>query len=52
VKELLDAISRTISEQTFERARELLAGLVDILGDNDPEVTRIRTLLDFVEGKD
>jgi len=51
VKDLLSAISQVIGKQQFDRGRELLTQLVDRLGETDPEVTRIRTLLDFVEGK-
>lgn len=50
VHDLLTNISKTIGQQNFGRGRELLARLVVRLGENDPEVTRIRTLLDFVEG--
>jgi predicted ATP-binding protein involved in virulence len=52
VKELLSEISRVIGRQQFGRAQELLTELVDRLGDDDPEVTRLRTLLDFVEGRE
>lgn len=50
VQDLLAEVSTTIGRQDFTRGRELLGKLVDRLGENDPEVTRIRTLLDFVEG--
>ena len=50
VKELLSEISREVGKQRFESARELLAQLVDRLGEDDPEVVRTRTLLDFMEG--
>ncbi len=52
VHELLNEISRVISTQNFDRARELLGNLVEQLGEADPEVTRTRTLLDFLEGKE
>lgn len=52
VEELLSAVSKAIGKQQFDRGRELLAQLVDRLGDGDPEVTRIRTLLDFMEGSE
>ncbi len=48
----LSEISQLIGRQQFERARGLLAQIVERLGESDPEVTRIRTLLDFVEGKE
>ena len=52
VQDLLSRLSHTIGRQEFARGHELLAQLVERLGDGDPEVTRIRTLLDFVEGKE
>lgn len=52
VKELLTEISGTIGGQQFPRARELLGRLIEKLGAADPEVTRIRMLLDFVEGNE
>ncbi len=50
VKALLSQISQDVGKQRYESARGLLAQLVEQLGDDDPEVTRIRTLLDFIEG--
>ncbi|MDE0036044.1 MAG: AAA family ATPase [Gammaproteobacteria bacterium] len=52
VHELLGEISRTIGRERFEQGRELLEELVAILGESDPEVTRVRTLLDFLEGEE
>ena len=52
VEELLSKISQEIGKLRFNGARELLVKLVDHLGDNDPEVTRIATLLDFMEGEE
>ena len=52
VKALLSQVSQEVGKQRFEGARGLLAQLVDRLGEGDPEVTRIRTLLDFMEGKE
>ncbi|MEN6427285.1 MAG: AAA family ATPase [Phycisphaerales bacterium] len=52
VQELLEEVSHAIGGQQFERTRELLGRLVGQLGEADPEVTRLRTLLDFVEGKE
>ncbi len=52
VQQLLTNISTTIGRQSFGRGRELLAELAGRVGENDPEVTRIRTLLDFMEGTD
>ena len=52
VQSLLSAVSQAIGSQRFDPARELLGQIVERLGEADPEVTRIRTLLDFVEGKE
>ena len=52
VKDLLSQLSQEVGKQRFERARELLARLVDRLGEDDPEVTRVRILLDFMEGNE
>lgn len=52
VQSLLSEVSQVIGSQQFGRARDLLGQIVERLGDTDPEVTRIRTLLDFVEGKE
>lgn len=51
VQDLLSQLSQAIGKQEFARAHALLAQLIERLGDDDPEVTRIRTLLDFVEGR-
>ena len=48
VKALLLEISRTIRDDRYDAARELLVELSRHLGENDPEVTRIQTLLDFM----
>lgn len=50
VNELLSQISQDVGKQRYESARGLLVKLVGQLGEDDPEVTRIRTLLDFMEG--
>lgn len=52
VQALLSEVSRTIGRQAFSQARGLLGQVVERLGESDPEVTRIRTLLDFMEGKE
>ena len=52
VKDLLSRASRSIDRERFEEARELLARLDDRLGDSDPDVTGLRTLLAFMEGGD
>ena len=48
-QDLLTQISATIGDQHYEAARRLLPGIVEVLGEADPEVTRIETLLDFLE---
>ena len=48
VQYLLTVVSNNIGKQRYDAARESLAQLVDLLGKNDPEVTRIATLLDFL----
>ena len=52
VDNLLKAVSEEVGQQRYDNARGLLAQLVDRLGENDPEVTRITTLLDFMEGEE
>jgi hypothetical protein len=52
VQSLLTDVSQAIGRQQFDHARALLGQIIERLGEADPEVTRIRTLLDFVEGKE
>lgn len=52
VQKLLTAVSNHIGRQRYDDARELLAQLVGLLGEGDPEVTRVTTLLDFLEGEE
>ena len=52
IQRLLTKISDVVGSQQFDRARELLGSLADRLGPADPEVTRLQTLLDFMEGRD
>ena len=51
VNALLSQISQEVGKQKYEIARGLLAQLIDKLGEDDPEVTRIRTFLEFMEGE-
>lgn len=51
VKALLSQVSEEVGKQQYEGARGSLTQLVARLGEDDPEVTRIRTLLDFMEGE-
>ena len=52
VRALLSKISGAIAQQQYESARCLLAQLIQRLGEDDPEVTRTRILLDFMEGEE
>ena len=52
VEELLTKLSQEVDKHRYEKSRGLLAQLVDHLGEGDPEVTRIRTLLDFMESEE
>jgi len=51
VQDLLSRLSRAIGVGNYRLAHELLAELTVQLGENDPEVTRTRTLLEFMEGE-
>ena len=48
-QELLSQVSREIGKQSYVEARRLLARIVEVLGEVDPEATRIQTLLNFLE---
>jgi len=48
VQKTLSDLSQIIGEEKFKEAESLLNELVAKLGEDDPEVTRIRTLLDFM----
>lgn len=50
VVDLLGEISGRIDRDEFDGARGSLAELTKELGEDDPEVIRLRTLLDFMEG--
>ena len=52
VEDLLTQVSREVGNQRYANARSLLPQLVGRLGESDPEVTRIRTLLNFMEGEE
>ena len=52
IQMLLANVSQEVGEQRYATARGLLPRLVDRLGESDPEITRIRTLLDFLEGEE
>ena len=52
VRDMLARASHVIDRERINEARELLGELDKRLGSNDPDVTGLETLLDFVEGKD
>jgi predicted ATP-binding protein involved in virulence len=52
VKEAILKLTHEIGRQQFEQARESLVELTAVLGEDDPEVTHARTLIDFMEGKE
>jgi predicted ATP-binding protein involved in virulence len=49
VDNLLSKLSRQISDDDFDGARSTLQEVEAILGENDPEITSARALMDFVE---
>lgn len=52
IEKLLKKISQEISDEHLDNARDLVKLLVDRLGEGDPEVIRLQTLLDFLEGEE
>ena len=52
VQNLLSQINSEIDAPPFDQARLTLNSLVEHLGENDPEVTRLQVLLDFMEGNE
>ena len=52
IQQRLAEFSAAVGKQDFVTAHRVLAGLTGCLGDNDPEITRLTTLLDFMEGND
>ena len=54
VGRLHSEVNQAIGENDLGRAREVLTRLTERLelGENDPDITRLRTLIDFVEGSD
>ena len=49
VMELMSRISQDTESKSFQDARQGLERLVARLGENDPDVTHLRTFLDLVE---
>ena len=52
VQKLLSQINSEIGATPFGQARITLNSLAEHLGENDPEVTRLQVLLDFMEGNE
>ncbi len=50
VQVLLNSLSKQVAEENFDEAKRLVLELTKKLGENDAEVIRARTLLDFLEG--
>lgn len=50
VQHLLDRLSRSVADKKLEAASTLVAELATKLGEDDAEVIRVRTLLDFLGG--
>lgn len=51
VQDLLSRLSWAIRDEQYEDARRLLGELTAQVGEGDPEVTRARTLLEFMAGE-
>jgi predicted ATP-binding protein involved in virulence len=51
VEELLVRLSRAIGDGDRTTSRSLLTELAENVGEDDPEVTRLKTLLEFEEGE-
>lgn len=51
VQDLLSLLSRAIGAGDHVTAETLLGQLSNVIGEDDPEVTRLRTLLEFVKGE-
>jgi hypothetical protein len=49
VDALLTTLARQIGDDDFEGARTTLREAERVLGENDPEIVRARTLMSFVE---
>ena len=52
IQDLLSQISEAVGAQRFADARQIAAKLSEWQGENDPDVVRTLTLIDFMEGKD
>ena len=52
VQKLLTNLSKLIASEKYQAAQRLVERLSAEVGDNDADVTRARTLLEFLEGKE
>jgi hypothetical protein len=52
IEDLISQVSRRLGRREFDRARGRLDRLIDIIGEHDPEVVRLRNAIAFVEGQD
>ena len=48
----MDEISEVIGLEKFDVAHKLIADLAIKIGENEPEITRLTTLMHFLEGDD
>ena len=49
IDEQLNVLSQLIDDEDFKRAQQYMDELAETLGQNDPELTRARTLMAFLE---
>jgi predicted ATP-binding protein involved in virulence len=49
IDELLSKLSKAITNESYEEAQKMLSEVIGKVGEDAPEVTRARTLLDFME---
>jgi predicted ATP-binding protein involved in virulence len=52
VQALLDRVSAQVAERNLAEAKQMVAALAEKLGENDAEIVRARTLLEFLEGEE
>lgn len=52
VQDLLERLAKTVADSNLKTASDLVDKIESRLGENDPEVIRARTLLDFLGGED
>jgi hypothetical protein len=52
VQEPLDRLSRSVADKKLDEASALVTQLAAQLGEDDAEVIRARTLLDFLGGEE